>query len=890
MSLRPFLLALAPLVLAAEQNDGKEFFETRVRPVLAKNCFSCHTSSRMGGLEMKSRESLIAGGKSGPAIAPGDPDQSLLIQAVRQIHAKLKMPPQGKLSDAEISDLAAWVKSGAVWGDPAVAPPSKGEYTIRPEQREFWSFKQPVKPELPGVRDHSWPKSPIDRFILSKLESKGLKPVRTADRSDLIRRAYFDLIGLPPKADDVDAFVSDKSPEAFAKVVDRLLASPQYGERWARHWLDIARYSDDKLDSTKDDPYPNAFRYRDWVIKAFNEDMPYDTFIKAQIAGDLMSDHAADMVGGLGLYGLSPEFQDDRVDVTTRGFMALTVACAQCHNHKFDPIPQKDYLSLSGIFNRTRRSEWPLAPKDVVDHYQNLKKRVDDQEELINNFIEKQSDQLAEILASSAARYIVAARKVIHVTGAPATDVARAEKLDAETLERWVKYLGDTNREHQYLNNWDSLERGGGSDATFLAAAEEFQRTLVSIFREKKSIDEQNLIRLGGSKDRRTLTNADLLSLAHDKYLLWRDFFQFEYRVNDPYRRPDGFLHYGDGKIDRFLNGEWKAYLEGQRAELTKLKRELPEQYPYYHVIADNAGRGGRGGRNGFANSGTASEEVDPHFLAILCDDKPATFKAATARLELANEIASPRNPLTARVIANRVWMLHFGAGLVRTPSNFGQLGDRPSHPELLDYLALRLIENKWSLKALHREIVLSAVYALSAEDSVANREVDPENRLLWRANRRRLDAESVRDAMLAVSGQLEAKAGGQPQPLDHSNRRTVYCFVSRRLPDPAMALFDFPNPNSLSEQRVMTSTPLQGLFLLNSDFVAKQSAALASRLQVGGDDAARMHKIYQSLFYRQPTPEELRLGLDYLRKAGGQAWERYAQVLLTSNEFLYVN
>src|SRR5215467_5230267 len=392
--------------------DTGEFFETRVRPVFAKNCYACHTDSKMGGLRLDSADSVQQGGKSGPAIIPGKPDESLLIQAIRYSHERLKMPPGGKLKDQEIADITEWVQSGAAWpaGSPALeSKPANTEYVITPQQRAFWSFQPVQKPALPEVKEKALVHSPIDNFVLAKLESQGLKPARPADKRILIRRASLDLIGLPPTPEEVDAFLADQSPGAFAKVVDRLLASTHYGERWGRYWLDVARYSDDKLNSTTEEIHPNAFRYRDWVIQAFNNDMPYDTFVKAQIAGDFLpSDDPLKYRPALGFYSLSPEMQDERVDATTRGFLGLTVVCAQCHNHKFDPIPQKDYYSLQGVFTSSELNKVPLAPKDVVEKWDAEKKTIDKLETKLKDFIAAQNDQLGGILANQTSRFLLA--------------------------------------------------------------------------------------------------------------------------------------------------------------------------------------------------------------------------------------------------------------------------------------------------------------------------------------------------------------------------------------------------------------------------------------------------------------------------------------------------
>jgi hypothetical protein len=859
-----FWVLLACGCAPAADNSG-EFFESRVRPVLAKNCYACHTNTRMGGLQLDSRENALKGGNSGPAIVPGHADQSLLVQAITQRHEKFKMPPGGKLKPDEISAIEAWINAGAVWPAGTAQPAAPG-YVITAQQHAYWAFRPVANPAVPKVRHASWAKSPIDHFILAALESRGLEPARPADRADLIRRASFDLTGLPPTPEEVSAFAADKSPDAFAKVVDRLLSSPRYGERWGRYWLDIARYSDDRLNSTQDDPYPNAWRYRDWVIQAFDDDMPYDLFVKAQIAGDLIpTPDRAKLEPGLGFYALSPEFQDDRVDATTRGFLGLTVACAQCHDHKYDPIPTTDYYSLLGVFNNSEVSEYPLAPEDVVKTYNGEAKKAADKEKELKEFIDTQSSQLADILATKTARFLLAARQS-EVPGG----------LDHRTLDRWKKYLKDPKKEHPYLKPW--FEAGDNEQALHKAAAE-FQEKVLAINAEKKLIDEKNKITLGLDPSRSDLSNASLLSLERDKYMLWRDLFEAK-----------GVLHHGTDEIEEYLSGEWREHLKTLRAEAAELKRVLPAKYPFLHTLRDGQKnkpqhvylRGDRG------NPG---DLVEPHFLSILSAGPPAKFQHGSGRLDLAEAIADPGNPVTARVMVNRIWQHHFGYGIVRTPSNFGELGERPTHPELLDYLARRLVENHWSIKAMHREIMLSAAYQLSTDYSAANFAADPDNRLLWRANRQRLDAESLRDALLYVSGNLDLKMGGPPERLDkpENHRRTLYGFISRRRLDPMLALFDFANPNSTSDQRMATNVPLQRLFFMNSALMAEESRTLAGRLKAEPDDSARIRKAYRLLLGREPKAQEMKLGLEFLRDSQ-EAWPRYTQVLLSSNEFSFVN
>jgi mono/diheme cytochrome c family protein len=850
MKLPVLLIAASFLAQAADS----EFFEMRVRPVLAAKCYACHGEAKTSGLRLDSREGMLQGGASGPAIKPGDPDNSLLIQAIRQTHPRLKMPPGGKLKDEEIDAVATWVKDGAAWpAGPARTP----HYTITDAQRAFWSFRPVTEPAVPKVRNANWPKDDLDRFVLAKLEEKGLAPGRNADRRTLIRRAYLDLTGLPPSMEEVAAFERDRSPDAFAKVVDHLLASPGYGERWGRYWLDIARYSDDKLNSTEDEPYPDSFRYRDWVIGALNSDMPYNQFARAQIAGDLINDPKK-YEAGLGFYALSPEQQDDRVDATTRGFLGLTVACAQCHDHKFDPIPQSDYYSLLGIFANTSLSEYPLAPKEEVDAYKAAKKRADDKQKEITDYVKRQSDSLAEILAADTAEYMLGSDD---------------RRLDGETRDKWKKYLASPDKNHPYLKAWYAAK----TTEERTRAAKEFQSLVISVNAEKAVIDDKNHITLGLDPSRNDLSQANLLSLERDKYVLWEDIFGDK-----------GVIHYGDGKIDRFLSGPWKERLDSLRGELSTLKKEIPPEYPYLQTIEDRPKLATqhvwlRGDRS---NQGPPSP---PHFLSILSAGDPKPFTKGAGRLELADAIADPSNPLTARVIVNRVWQHHFGQGIVRTPSNFGSQGDRPSDQELLDYLAAEFVKNGWSLKKLHRTIMLSAAYQLGDEAVQKNMAEDPDNRLIWRHDRQRLDAEALRDDLLFAAGRLDTTEGGPATKTGKDNtRRTIYCFVSRRKLASDLSLFDFPNPNNTSEQRLVTNVSPQRLYFMNNPWVLDQAKAFARRL-TGADDA-RINQAYALLFQRAPTAEEQRLGLEFLRTSGQNGWAEYAQALMTSNEFQFVD
>ena len=830
----------------------------------------------MGGLDMSSREGLVKGGQIGTSLVPGKPDESLLIQAVTHKHERLRMPAgQPRLSDGQIADLSAWVKTGAYWPESAAAMAGKGKvYVITPEQRKFWSLVPVTKPAIPAVKNTAWPHGDLDRLLLARMEDQHVTPAPAADRRTLLRRAYYDLVGLPPTAAEIETFAADKSPDAFAKVVDKLLASPQYGERWGRHWLDLARYSDDKLEAEVEAPYANAFRYRDWVISAMNQDMPYNQFLKAQIAGDLMGDKVK-YAGGLGMFALRPHTQDDRVDVTGRVFLGLTTGCAQCHDHKFDPIPTTDYYALLGIFESTQDGEVPLADASTVTAWKAQKKLVDQQKVAIRDFLHEQATQLSKMFALQTARYVTAARAVIRDHQDTKSMLAR-EKLDAETFDRWVKYLANPSKDHPYLKDWN----------TDRFDAQAFQGRVLAVLAERQAVDEENTLR-ANLKKRKGGSAEDPTALKAESFYLWRDIFFSDFYGKEFKQEDDGLLYYGpnrgyyesDGTVERFFAGEYRDHLSRLRADLKTLEAKLPPQYSFFHTIEDSKAMKLERVRIG-GSAANLGEEVPRRFLTVLSDGKP--FTQGAGRLELAEAIASPTNPLTARVAVNRLWHDHFGTGIVRTPSDFGFMGDRPSHPEVLDYLATKLVDSGWSLKAIHREIMLSAAYQLSSTKVTANLDIDPDNRLLWRANIRRLDAEALRDSLLAVTGELDLGVGGPPVRLTdaRNHRRSVYGFVSRRKLDGTLSLFDFPNPNLTSDKRSVTITPPQQLFLLNGDFAMERAAKLGAVPDV--------NRLYRTVFGRLPAESEAKLAKDFLAQGG--TWAQYAQALLNTNEFVLIN
>lgn len=752
---------------AVAQSPGDlEFFEAKVRPLLVKRCHECHSAKSKklkGKLLLDSRAGLLKGGYSGPAVVPGEPDKSLLVQAVRYAKEDLQMPKNGKLPTSEIALLEEWVRRGAVYPGPAVALPNDGGIDWA-KGRAFWSFQPAKQQPLPAIRAKDWPRRRIDSFVLAELEKRNLTPTKQADRRVLIRRATFDLIGLPPTPEEIDTFVSDKHPDAYAKLIDRLLASPAHGERWGRFWLDLARYCDiaEPWAEGKGQPY----LYRDWVVQAINDDMPYDQFVMKQLAADLLPNANPQDRAALGFLGLSPSYWkellldkdvikgvvaeewEERIGAVGSTFLGLTVACARCHDHKFDPISTEDYYALAGIFASIRHTDVSVLPDADAKVVQDTLKQI-----------EPLQDRLKKIAKSTAAK----------------------EKEEAAELTAKIAAL------------------------------------------------------------KKATPNLDL-----------------------PMAR--GVIESG---LHVLADGPHKTKLEykpGVPQDVAVQKRGTPT---------------------------TLGPIVPRRFLTVLSNEKSKPFTQGSGRLELARAIVNEGVPLSARVIVNRVWKQHFGAGLVETPSDFGMQGGRPTHPELLDDLTARFIANGWSLKWLHREIMLSATYQQASAHDKDKHAVDPDNKWLWRMNRRKLEVEAWRDAMLAVSGTLDLTRGGRPIDLadPKNNRRTLYATVKRRELHDMLRLFDFPDPTAHSAMRVPTTTPLQQLFTLNSPFVQQQAAALVNRLKSEANDEARIRRAYLMLYGRVATDAQVRTGRNFLSNAPSDvAWVQYVHVLLGSNEFLFVD
>ena len=915
-----FFLAISSGTIAALSaqtvNAGApEFFENKIRPILANNCFGCHTNSQLGGLRLDTLEAMKKGGKRGPSIVPGDPDKSLLIQAVRQTDPALKMPYGGKLKASEIADLEAWVKGGAAWPAStaaAVTASKDGKYVISPERRNFWSFLPLKDVQPPAVKDAKWPKTDIDRFILARLEEEGIKPVAPASKHDLLRRAYLDLTGLPPTPEEEAIFEKDSSPEAFAKVVDKLLASPHYGERWGRIWLDVARYGEDDYRSLNPNPkgyrpYPNAWAYRDWVIRAFNDDMPYDQFVKAQLAGDLMDPKVRyKTLPATGFLGLGPWYYDngsnevtraderhDRVDAVTRGFLGMTVQCARCHDHKYDPIPQTDYYALAGVFFNTTYEEYPQAPKKVVDEYLRIQDAIDAKQKDLQETQQHLSTELSRTVALQTSSYLMGVWDVTSKQKKEMAQVVNDRRLDFELLDRWAKYMAKPTQRYHNKDDWQALmKKGGGTQAQAKKLADRFQQEIVDMIVEKDGIDEENRVitdkDVDGTKPKKRtdkpsnfVSNKDfnpgallrLKSLPDDQANLWTEIFIREIKdnedandMNDPNQRNQtpGILLFRGWGLESRLGPESQARLKTQQDDVDTLKKKIDPFYPFIHGVKDadkpvNIQLALRG------NPETLGPEVPRHFLSIFSPGDPIPLDQGSGRMQLAELII--KQPIAMRVIANRIWKSDFGTGIVDTPSNFGFGGERPTDPELLEFLARDFVNNGMSIKKLQREIMLSAVYQLSTADDKEALAKDSGNRLYWHATRKRMDAEEIRDAILQVSGDLEDAIGGPSKELTPDyHRRTVYGQVSRYKLDAYLQLFDFPPPNISAEKRFTTTVPLQRLFLMNSDFVQLQAEALYKRVAAEPDNRARIRKLYNIVYNRDPKEAEVQIGLDYLK------------------------
>ena len=906
-----------------------DFFETEIRPVLIGSCGKCHGAEKQRGeLRLDSRQAVLKGGETGPAVVPGDPEKSLLILAVRH-SGDVQMPPKDKLKDRQIAALERWVKMGAPWPPKHQRSPDERAAA----QRKHWAFQPIGNPAPPAVQKSDWCRTPIDRFVLARLGAEQLAPSPRADRRTLIRRVSYDLTGLPPSPADVEEFARDPDPQAYTKLVDRLLASPQYGEQWARHWLDLARYSDTKgyVYAREERFWVHASSYRDWVVRAFNDDLPYDRFLLLQIAADQVAPNDPPSWAAMGFLtlgrrflGVTHDIIDDRIDVVTRGTMGLTVACARCHDHKYDPIPTADYYSLYGVFQNCAERFVPIEPTRRSSSQSNVfEKEFQRRQQKLQQAMAKSRAEAAERVRTRVSEYLLAQLELQKYPEERFNQMLSTSDLIPAFVRNWQTFLATAAKTgdsifvpwHRFaiLRDDEFSSRAGEVTKQLQAGATPINPLVAAAFAtppvSMRDVAER-YGRLFVDVDRqwRKLCAARKESVASPAALsdaAAEALRQVLYSPRSPCFVPDE----GIVNTEVYFDSPTIVALWGLQAQVDRLLIESPQAPPYTVALVDRQWiQEPRVFRRG--NPATKGEEVPRRFLEVVAGPRRKPFSHGSGRLELANAIVSPENPLTARVWANRVWMHHFGAGLVQTPSDFGTRAESPSHPQLLDWLSRKLVAEGWSTKALHRLILLSSTYQQrsdgSADRAVIQRALksDPENRLLWRMNPRRLTFEEWRDTALAVSCQLDRRMGGRaadlfPKGADNV-RRTLYGLVDRQFLPNVLRQFDFANPDLHVPQRSETTVAQQALFAMNHPFIADRARAVVARLDARqvADPAARVRQLFRVIYQREPTDFQRQAAQQFLIAASKiptprpllSPWEQLAQVLLLANELMFVD
>ena len=910
-----------------QELDGSDFFERRIRPLFVQHCVKCHGSKKQeSGLRLDSRVSILKGGDSGSAVSLDEPNNSLLLRVVRHT-GDVKMPPDKKLQANEIADLARWIALKAPWGRDTGNGVSQSVAASN-----HWAFQAVERSQPPTIAGDEWSRSGVDRFVLDRMRSSKLKPAPPADARTLIRRATFDLTGLPPTPTEISEFEAAHATnprQAFSDMINRLLQSPRYGERWGRYWLDVARYADNKgYVFFEENTFPWAWTYRDYVIRAFNEDLPFDQFVIEQLAADqleLGDDKRA--LAAMGYLTLGARFMnnafdviDDRIDVVTRGLMGLTVTCARCHDHKFDPIPQADYYSLFGVFRSSYQPTVPpeFLPSPKTDEYRKFADGLRQRVAKLSTFLERQRELINKGSRERAAEYIMAVQsRRNHPNTENFMLLTDKGAIIPKIITRWEIYLRETRqRKDPVWSVWHAFAdrpepRAAAPASTTKTPPKSARFALAEIkpgvqinplvrqaFADKPPHSIQDVAQTYGrlfakiDKQWQDALRNTAVGVEHPIRLDNPDAEQIRqvlYGRNSPAVIPQelnwGFL---DLLPDRPTQGEFKKLVKevetwsmsgpGAPARAMVLN---DSSVPFDPVIFMR----GNPNRRGIS--------VPRQFLSAVQGGSREPFQHGSGRLELARAIVDPRNPLTARVLVNRVWQHHFGRGLVDTPSDFGLRSNPPSHPKLLDWLASEFVSKGWSIKSLHRLIMNSAVYQQS---SVAeSNSVDAENRLLWKYPRRRLDFEAMRDSLLAVSGGLQLTLGGKPLNIDggYVPRRSVYGFVNRMDLSPLRRAFDFPDPAATSPRREDTTIAPQALFFLNHNFVAECAKRLVARPDVSGvtDNAQRIDRVYRIILGRTADVDEVELARSYLgAKPTPARWQRLAHALLMTNEFLFID
>jgi mono/diheme cytochrome c family protein len=1016
----------------AVADAGEEFFETKIRPLLAEHCHTCHGPTKQkGGLRLDSRAAILKGGESGPALFPDKPDESRIIQAVRY-NGEPQMPPKCKLADDQIAALSAWVKMGAPWGKAADEHRTREpQSVIRPSPSQHWSLAPIERPPLPQVRHAEWCRSPIDAFILAKLESKGLSPAAPADKPTLIRRVTFDLIGLPPTPEEVGAFLGDDSPDAFAKVVERLLASPHYGERWGRHWLDLVRYAETHGHEFDTDMY-EPWRYRDYVIRAFNDDLPYDRFVTEQIAGDLLpqprrhpTERWNESVLATGFWFLgemahSPvdvrkdqaDRVDNQIDVFGKTFLGLTVSCARCHDHKFDPISQKDYYALFGVLSSSRferafiddparvcdavaklqevRSKWErLAVGRVADCLHTALTQPDAARRLIECLpmskeptatMRPQQDtgilfedfrtpgypgwfvsgaafgdgptRVGEIIARTDPGWPVARVLPSGVAHSGATSPLLQGTLRSKTFRIEKDYIffrvaGRATKITVIVDGYQLIREPIYGGLTIpINHGDEFQWRAINVAMWKGhsayiELLDDNAGYLAVEQIR--FSDADcgpqqILSPLLRKILADPE-SESPSKLSDKLRTLLGEIigQWRDGKLVSLPDAAERIELLNRvlaskpLAEVNSIPAPSPEELALFEILREQHGRLPTPRRASTICDGTGlnehvfvrgnpknvGEEVPRRFLHALPGGEQPFFAEGSGRMELARRLTDPANPLTARVMANRVWQHHFGEGIVRSPDDFGKQGEQPTHPELLDWLASEFVHSGWSVKHLHRLMVLSNAYQMDSKADARAEAADPQNKLLQHMPLRRLEAEAIRDALLAVSGRLDCAIGGpsvpphlnpfmvgrgRPEhsgPLDGDGRRSIYLQVRRNFLNPMFVAFDYPTPFTTIGRRSVSNVPAQALALMNNPFVVQQAELWATRIlgEPLRTNAERVAGMYRAALGREPNELELNDALSFLagqaqeygKPDDPRAWADLAHVLFNLKEFIFV-
>ncbi|MDY3557828.1 PSD1 and planctomycete cytochrome C domain-containing protein [Gemmata sp. JC673] len=981
-------LALVLFALCTSPAAADDAFEKEVRPLLVKHCVGCHGPEKQkGGLRLDTRTGWETGGDSGPAIRPRKPDESLFIKALHGKDGLSQMPPAGKLPDRDIAALTKWVRDGAA--DPRTGGPVKlGGVTLE-EARKWWAFQPVRRPAVPNLQaPHPETRNEIDRFVLAKLEAKGLKLAPAADKRTLLRRATYDLTGLPPTPEAVDAFLKDDAPDAFAKVVDRLLASPHYGERWGRHWLDLVRYADTAGENS-DHPLPHAWRYRNWVIDAFNRDMPYDEFLREQLAGDLLAakgppEKYAARVVATGYLALARRFDhdsdkfmhlthEDGIDTLGKAFLGLTLGCARCHDHKYDAVTARDYYALYGIFESTKFAfpgcEAKQQPRDLVPllppaEWDRVVKPHRERLAKLDAAIRAASGD-GRTHAQAAQAAFAKSRRVlsqgeISEGGDKAFDAGEIEIGAGEMLLLSITPLKNHGADTTLIE-FDITEVGG-QKRRWSARDDLLRDALASNphadgygtngvwwlldARNQPTLLPESVRDLNGKPGLHARRNGDtpsvLVNSAKNEAAVWTKLPPQSLFVHPA---PDGNVAIGwlspiAGKVtirgrvkdahpggpdgvgwvlERFA-ADVRPFFAAQAeaavklAALTRERAELLKAAPTQEVaFAVTEGQAADARLHLRGDPEKLGDAVPRRWLEAL-GGTPITDATASGRLDLANWVASKDNPLTARVMANRIWLHHFGKGLVATPNDFGTRGAAPTHPELLDWLASEFVRGGWKAKALHRAIMLSQTYQQDATHRDAAAKVDPTNELYWRFERRRLSAEEMRDTLLAVSGQLDRKPGAaHPFPPEsawsytqhvpfgtffETDKRSVYLVQVRNRRHPFLGLFDGADPNATTPQRQTTTVPTQALYFLNDPFFHAQAEKLSARV-LTKPEADRASELFRLTLQRPPAERDRAFAATFLNRyqaalgnrpdADRAAWAALSRVVLASNEFLFV-